>query len=533
MDAKRVGVLVGAAFLAGGLYLAARSPRGGDSASGAARRVRLAVTEGGATLPCRVHLANERNEPVEAPGFPFFRDHFAFPGSGELDLPEGKYRYEIERGPEYSRATGTFEVKADPPRPVAVQLERVANMAARGWYAGDLHVHRPVADGELLMRAEDLHVGGFVTWWNGQAAAVPTGLREQVRRFDGDRILDPSAGEDERQGGALLFFRLKEALPLPHLYYENGKIAHQVGAEDDEYPSPAELARAARAQGDVHIALEKPFWWDTPTWVALGLIDSVGIAHNHMDRAQVRNHEAWGRPCDRAHYGSGPFANAYCTQDIYYRILDAGFRLPPSAGSASGVLPNPVGYDRVYVKSGAPLSLDAWWQALRAGRSFVTNGPLLLVEANGQPPGSVLRAAVGAMLEVSLQVELVSVDPIASVELVRDGAVVAQGDYDRAARTARFPSLSFEKSGWFLVRALTDRTDTFRFASTAPFYVEAGAEPQRISRAAVEFFRAWTEERMTRLAASPLAPDKAGLVLGFHREAQRVWDDRLTKANAD
>ena len=132
-----------------------------------------------------------------------------------------------------------------------------------------------------------------------------------------------------------------------------------------------------------------------------------------------------------------------------------------------------------------------------------------------------------------MQVGLVSVDPIASVELVRDGAVVAKGTYDAAAHVARFLPLSFEKSGWFLVRALTDRTDTFRFASSAPFYVEAGAEPRRISRAAVQFFRAWTAERVARLKASPLSPDKADLVLGFHREAQRVWDDRLTKANAD
>jgi len=533
MRKNQIGVLAAVAVVALGLFLATRARRGGSGSGTASGRVRLSVTDGGALLPCRVHLTNERNEPVEAAGFPFFRDHFAFPGNGQLELAAGRYRYEIERGPEYTRAAGSFEAPADDQHPVNVELARVASLADRGWYSGDLHVHRSASDGELLMRAEDLHVGGFVTWWNDQAAAVSTGLREQVRRFDGDRFLDPSGGEDERQGGALLFFRLKAALPLPHLHYEDGKIAHRVGAEDDEYPSPVELARAARAQGEVHIALEKPFWWDTPTWVALGLVDSVGIAHNHMDRAQVRNHEAWGRPCDRRRFGTGPFANAYCTQDIYYRLLDAGFRLPPSAGSASGVLPNPVGYDRVYVKTGPPLELDAWWRSLGEGRSFVTNGPLLLVEANGAPPGTVLRPASGGKLDVVLHVELTSVDPIALVELVRDGAVAAKGSYDATAHLARFPPLVFEKSGWFLVRALTDRTDTFRFASSAPFYVEVGAEPRRVSRAAVQFFRAWMDERMTRLRESPLSADKMELVLGFHREAARVWDARLAQANAE
>src|SRR6187455_2082535 len=118
------------------------------------------------SLPCRVHLWNERDEAVRAPGYPFFYDHFPFPGRGRLELPPGRYHYELERGPEYTRAAGTFESPRDAEHPFNVELERVADLAERGWYAGDLHVHRRPEDGELLMRAEDLHVGGFVTWWN-------------------------------------------------------------------------------------------------------------------------------------------------------------------------------------------------------------------------------------------------------------------------------------------------------------------------------------------------------------------------------
>jgi hypothetical protein len=538
MDAKRIGVVAALAVAGALLLLPQRFRPGGKSKqaeapAGPPVHVRLSVADGNETLACRVHLENERNEGVFPPGFPSFGDHFSFSGNAELELAPGSYRYEIERGPEYTRATGSF-TPAEPQQRVSVKLERVANLAERGWFSGDLHVHRPVQDAELLMRAEDLHVGAFVTWWNDQSAPPAKGLRAQVRRFDGDRFVDPTAGEDERQGGALLFLRLADALALPHLYYdEKGRIAHKAGAEADEYPPAIELLRAARAQGEVHVALEKPFWWDTPTWVALGLVDSVGIAHNHMNRAGVRNHEAWGRKCDRALYGDVPFANAYCTQDIYYRLLDAGFRLAPSAGSASGVLPNPVGYNRVYVKSGSLPDLDTWWRLLGAGRSFVTNGPLLVVEANHQPPGSILRAENAPTLAVELAVELMSVDPIAVVELVRDGAVTAKGTYDPSAHRVRFPALVFEKSGWFLVRALTNRTDTFRFASTAPFYVEVGAVRRRISRAAVKFFRAWTDERIAAIEGSALDREKVKILVGFQREGARVWERLLAEANAD
>jgi hypothetical protein len=495
--------------------------------------VLLVVSGEGGPLPCRVHLKNDGGEPVAPPGRPFFYDHFAFTGSGRLGVTPGTYRYEIERGPEYRPSIGSFTAPADDAHPVVVKLERLVNLAARGYYAGDLHVHRPVADGELLLRAEDLTLGGFVTWWNDQPATVPAQLREQVRRFDGARFLDPTGGEDERQGGALLFFRLKQALALPHLYYEEGRIAHRAGAEADEYPSPVVLARQARAQGDVHVALEKPFWWDTPTWVALGLVDSVGIAHNHMARSQVSDHEAWGRPCERARYPEGSFANASCTQDIYYRLLDSGFRLAPSAGSASGVMRNPVGYDRVYVETGTPPDLDTWWRLLAEGRSFVTNGPLLIVQANGKPPGSVFTAAAGGSLALSVSIELASADPIAAVELVRDGSVTARGIYDGSTGRATLPPVVFERSGWFLVRALTARTDTFRFASTAPFYVEVGTVRRRISRGAVEYFRSWLDERVARLESSALPPNELSTVLAPHREAKRVWDERLARANAE
>ena len=84
-----------------------------------------------------------------------------------------------------------------------------------------------------------------------------------------------------------------------------------------------------------------------------------------------------------------PRGNGFYSQELYYRLLNCGLRIPPTAGSASGVLPNPVGYNRVYVHLDGDFSYDAWWRGLAAGRSFVTNGPALLVEAN---PGVVVGA---------------------------------------------------------------------------------------------------------------------------------------------
>jgi len=257
----------------------------------------------------------------------------------------------------------------------------------------------------------------------------------------------------------------------------------------------------------------------------------MAIAYNQMTRKSLHNGEAWGKPRDRDRYG-GPFGNAYWCQDIYYRVLDAGIRLAPSAGSASGLLPNPVGFDRVYVHLDDRLDYDAWWQGLKAGRSFVTNGPLLLVDANGQLPGHVFLVAEAEM-SVALHVRVLSNDPVQSVQLVRDGRVAEIGVFDASTGTATFTRQSFDRSGWFLVRTIADRKDTFRFASTAPFYVEFEARPRRISHAAVQFFIDWIGERMSQIQQGTMDSDKLASVMRFHREAMNFWRQQLAMANAN
>src|SRR5262245_18727680 len=112
----------------------------------------------GKPMPCRVHLADITGRPHQPPGLPFWKDHFVFDGRVNLKLPSGQFKYEIERGPEWKRISGNLDVPARGDQRVHVRLERLAELRNAGLYSGDLHVHRPVEDIELLMRAEDLHV---------------------------------------------------------------------------------------------------------------------------------------------------------------------------------------------------------------------------------------------------------------------------------------------------------------------------------------------------------------------------------------
>src|SRR5262249_3350496 len=95
------------------------------------------VDNSGRPVPCRVHLTDAAGNAQRAGKLPFWRDHFVCPGSAELELRPGKYDYEIERGPEYRRAAGSVEISGGV-KQVSVTLERIADLAARGWWSGEL-----------------------------------------------------------------------------------------------------------------------------------------------------------------------------------------------------------------------------------------------------------------------------------------------------------------------------------------------------------------------------------------------------------
>ena len=89
----------------------------------------------------------------------------------------------------------------------------------------------------------------------------------------------------------------------------------------------------------------------------------------------------------------------------------------------------------------------------------------------------------------------------------------------------------FEQSGWFLVRTIADNPETFRFASTGPYYVEIGAARRRISKSSAQFFRDWVRERAGRLELED--PRRRQEVLRHHASAERFWEDLLARANAE
>jgi hypothetical protein len=469
----------------------------------------------GKPIACRMHLVGPRKQPFKPGRVPYWHDHFALPGKFLLRLPLGEYTFLLERGPEYLDWTGHFTINTFADDTKRVEMRRFIDMAADGWWSGDLDVRRPMRDVELLMQADDLHVAEVVTWRNDKNSWGERLPKDSVVRFDGNHFYSQMAGASARAGTELLLLNSSAPLKLPR--------------GDREYPPIMQLLLDARKKEKLWVDVSRPFWWDVPMLVAAGQVDSIEVAHAQMCRDSLILGEKGGRPRDRVRFPD-PLGNAQWSQHIYFQLLECGLRIPPSAGSGSGDSPNPVGYNRVYVHVDGPLTYEKWWEGLRAGRVFVTNGPLLKPTVESEFPGHVFQADKDSKLEFEVALTFSTREPVSYFEIIKNGQVERSVPFDEYSKSGKLPMVRFDRSGWFLLRAVTDSPKTYRFAMTGPYFVEIG-DQRRISRSAVQFFLDWVYERAKQIKLDD--PEQQKEVLRWHRQARDYWRELLSRANAD
>lgn len=324
------------------------------------------------------------------------------------------------------------------------------------------------------------------------------------------------------------------------------------GGDLDVHRRPADMKLIMRAEGlsvapiieskdeaDLRILPSKiavaptPYAWNLPIWLAEGKLSAIELIHHHSLRDGVLDNEKDGRPRDKTFY-PGAHGNGRWSEAAYYHVLNCGFHVPPVAGSGSGLSDNPVGTNRVYVYCGSEFSPEAWWEGIRAGHVFVTNGPLLRTTVEGEPPGHTFGFPEGQSLTVEIGLNLATAVPVDYLQIIKNGSVEAEIRLaEWKGKKGRLPPVHFDDSGWFLVRAVTSNPKTYQFASSGPYYVEKAGQP-RISRTSVKFFMDWLEADQTRVSRNEsLDAAKREELLAAIKSARSFFERLSTKANAD
>jgi hypothetical protein len=460
----------------------------------------------------RMELRNVRGRPIPVRNAIKVGGQCCFDGTIVLDLTTGKYTFRMERGPEYRVRTGNFEIRRGATDNKQVDMQRFVDMAHEGWYSGDLDVDHRTSQLPTLMLAEDLRVAAIRGWQaNRNSKHTPN-----VQSVGKERFFAENVAIDSRPIGRIGFCGLLTDISAP--------------VTASETPSPFDVVAAVRRQATSHIDLATLTHADLPVWIASKQLDTVGLLNSNVILETVTPGPTIGRPGNSTIYAP-PHGPGRWSLSTYYELLNCGLRIAPSAGSGSGTIDNPVGYNRVYVFCGDEFTWDNWWQGLRQGRSLVTNGPMMRAFVNGQVPGHVFRGYPGETVELETTLKLSTRESIAYLQIVKNGQTAAEVRLDELVKKqGELPKLKFTESGWMMIRAVCDNPKALRYATTAPYYVEFDGKP-RISRRSCEFFVDWTMQRVADLEKN-LKPSEHERVLRYHRAAQKYWNQKLSEANA-
>ena len=208
--------------------------------------------------------------------------------------------------------------------------------------------------------------------------------------------------------------------------------------------------------------------------------------------------------------------------DIYYKMLDAGIKLPASTGS-DWFVSNP---NRVYAYTGGEFSYDDWLDALRQGRTFITNGPALSLTVADRMPGDEIETSPGVALPVTATWQ--SHYPIHRVEVLYNGKVVAVESHPHGSKRGGITTdISVVADGWVAARLWSDARDSFAqpvFAHTSPVYLAAGKASREKQDAGAWFDnRIETSMEWVRKKGKFYTDQQRREVLDLFRQGQEVY----------
>ena len=296
------------------------------------------------------------------------------------------------------------------------KLRRWTDMHAKGFESGDIHAHVPLPEeAHREMLAEDLN---DVALLSTEIAGCPT-----TKLFTGKIDWNSTPGCELYIGEEIFDWQMGH-LTLLGLNQMVTGFPSMGGTFMMLSSAPHwDVLRAAKAAHEQHGVVGLSHFSnlpgaESPIGVALGLVDILEIMVFN-DPTQLPSH--WD-----------PWKNSGMSQaefpilrgiDLYYQYLNAGFRLPIAAGTDKGRDELPLGSNRTYAPVGGSGGFDKWLASVKAGTCFVTNGPILEFEVDGQTPGNSVEFQ--GVKQGKARVKASSILPFNTIEIIMNGDVIA------------------------------------------------------------------------------------------------------------
>jgi hypothetical protein len=411
-------------------------------------------------------------------------------GDFSLQAPPGRLALEAVKGFEYHPASAEVDVRAGEATQVVLTLRPFVDMSARGWYSGSTHAHmnyagnlRNTPEHMMLMgRAEDLDVVNILA------------ANKDSRVFDhqyfergggehssslGRTDLKVIVGQEYRPPfwGHVFYIGLKDHLISPFT------AGYQGSALESLYPSNTDMFRKALAQG-----------------AAVGYVHAFG---GDRDPLEGSLGGAKGFAVDAALgtiHGLEWSGSSRATYTVLHHALNNDLRIAPVGGEDANTSLHRhtmMGSVRTYAYTGSTFTAERWRDAIKAGRTFFSNGPLLQFSIDGRLPGeSVQLQAAGS---VTLQAEARSFMPLTRVVIHRNGQVWKELPLNADKTAARLEErVDVSDSSWFSLSA----EGAPAFAPVDPSFPQAGTAAVRVyvgekkirNRESAQYFIRWLDK---------------------------------------
>lgn len=389
-------------------------------------------------------------------------------GTCEIALPPGSIHVEIRKGPEYVPVQETISLP-EGKLSLRLSVERWIDARKDGWYSGDCRSHFVSPFAALLEgEAEDLAVVQVlareieavdsagrsctaipnILAFSGQAPALSTSsCLVAVNTLNSHPVL----------GSLGLLHSHRIVFPLS-FGGPDGKDDWRLADWCDQCHRKNGLVVWARtAHESEDFAFGEPL-----ADLVLGKVDAFEIASSSAFDKTIQD---------------------------WYDLLNAGIRVPLVGSSGKESNACPLGAMRTYARllEGEDLTCKTWIEAVRAGRTFVANGPLLFLEVNGVGPGTAVQVPpAGDKVHVKVQAQ--SVTAFDRLEVVQDGDVIAEtspsGEHGMASLEV---DVSAMESHWLAARC-HGKGDLF--AHTSAVHVQVPERPFRAREPALRRFLA-------------------------------------------
>ncbi len=438
--------------------------------------LRITTREGAATVASRLAVLDGAGHPaVPSDGYAQFalqhgRIFFYSPGVIEVTVPAGQVTVGAVRGLTTAEVSQTVTVAAGAVVEVSLALQHVWDSRAAGYLSADHHFHLNYG-GTYTLEPDDL-----VSFMRGENLDLATPMVGNLHnRFEEQQHWGFARASDLP---LIQFAQEVRSHFLGHVSLLNTKAlfwpwiwgpGYQVYGTDDR-PNAEPLA-FARAQGGfggyVHpVGARDPFSEegrrDVPVMLAVD-----GILGN-LDWLEV----------------ACLWTDALGTAALWYEFLNLGNAVALEAGT--DVMNNyyrtmAVGATRLYVDTNGAANFTDYYANMRAGRSFVTTGPMLLFTAGGRSPGDALQSGGDTSWELTMH----SAVPVDSVDIVVNGEVVWSAAGLSAPGTKKYTgSVTLPAGGWIAARArggepVWPSMSAYPFAHTSPVWIEQVGSTER------------------------------------------------------